>query len=79
MIMNLTMKHFFLSAALLLCVAAASAQPSRRGDPRIEHTRKAAEALKAAGAKVHFTAWPGGHEWQPWRKSLHEFVQLLFK
>ena len=49
------------------------------GDPRIEHTRKAAEALKAAGAKVHFTAWPGGHEWQPWRKSLHEFVQLLFK
>ena len=49
------------------------------GDPRIEHTRKAAEALKAAGAKVHFTAWPGGHEWQPWRKSLHEFVQLLFR
>ena len=44
------------------------------GDPRIEHTRKAAEALKAAGAKVHFSAWPGGHEWQPWRKSLHEFV-----
>jgi len=49
------------------------------GDPRIEHTRKAAEALQAAGAKVRFTAWPGGHEWQPWRKSLHEFVQLLFK
>ena len=49
------------------------------GDPRIEHTRKAAEALKAAGAKVHFSAWPGGHEWQPWRKSLHEFVQMLFK
>ena len=49
------------------------------GDPRIEHTRKAAEALKAAGAKVRFSAWPGGHEWQPWRKSLHEFVQMLFK
>ena len=49
------------------------------GDPRIEHTRKAAQALQAAGAKVHFTAWPGGHEWQPWRKSLHEFVQLLFR
>ena len=49
------------------------------GDPRIEHTRKAAEALKTAGAKVRFTAWPGGHEWQPWRKSLHEFVQLLFR
>ena len=51
MMMNLTMKHFFLSA----------------------------DALKAAGAKIHFTAWPGGHEWQPWRKSLHEFVQMLFK
>ena len=49
------------------------------GDPRIEHTRKAAEALKAAGADVRFSAWPGGHEWQPWRKSLHEFVQLLFR
>jgi enterochelin esterase family protein len=49
------------------------------GDPRIEHTRAAAEALKAAGAKVKFTAWPGGHEWQPWRKSLHEFCQLIFK
>ena len=40
---------------------------------------EAAEALKAAGADVKFSAWPGGHEWQPWRKSLHEFVQLLFK
>ena len=49
------------------------------GDPRIEHTRAAAEALQAAGADVHFTAWPGAHEWQPWRKSLHEFAQLLFK
>ena len=49
------------------------------GDPRIEHTREAAEALKAAGAKVKFTAWPGGHEWQPWRKSLNEFCQLIFK
>ncbi len=49
------------------------------GDPRIEHTRAAAEALNAAGAKVKFTAWPGGHEWQPWRKSLNEFCQLVFK
>ena len=49
------------------------------GDPRIEYTRAAAEALQAAGAQVHFTAWPGAHEWQPWRKSLHEFCQLIFK
>jgi enterochelin esterase family protein len=49
------------------------------GDPRIEHTRNAAEALKAAGADVIFQSWPGAHEWQPWRKSLHEFAQKLFK
>ena len=49
------------------------------GDPRIEHTRAAAEALKAAGAAVQFKAWPGAHEWQPWRKSLHEFCQLIFR
>ena len=49
------------------------------GDPRIEHTRNAAEALRAAGANVIFKSWPGAHEWQPWRKSLHEFAQLLFK
>ena len=49
------------------------------GDPRIEHTRNAAGALKAAGADVIFKAWPGAHEWQPWRKSLHEFAQMLFR
>ena len=49
------------------------------GDPRIEPTTKAAEALKEAGADVIFKSWPGGHEWQPWRKSLHEFSQLIFK
>ena len=49
------------------------------GDPRIEYTRAAAEALREKGADVRFTAWPGGHEWQPWRKSLHEFLQLIFK
>ena len=51
----------------------------QEGDPRIEHTRAAAEALKAAGAAVQFKAWPGAHEWQPWRKSLHEFCQLIFR
>ena len=49
------------------------------GDPRIEYTRAAAEALSEKGANVQFKAWPGGHEWQPWRKSLHEFCQLIFK
>ena len=49
------------------------------GDPRIEPTRAAVGALLDAGAEVVFSAWPGGHEWQPWRKSLHEFCQLIFK
>ena len=34
---------------------------------------------KLKHAEVHFTAFPGGHEWQPWRKSIHEFVQMIFK
>ena len=48
-------------------------------DPRITHTQKAVEAMKAKGAEVEFSAFPGGHEWQPWRKSLHEFAQKLWK
>ena len=48
-------------------------------DPRIEPTKAAVELMRSNGAEIHFTAFPGGHEWQPWRKSLHEFVQLLFK
>ncbi|MCR4859360.1 MAG: esterase [Bacteroidales bacterium] len=49
------------------------------GDPRIGFTREAVRAMQEKGAEVRFRAWPGGHEWQPWRKSLHEFLQLIFK
>jgi enterochelin esterase family protein len=48
-------------------------------DPRITHTKTAVEAMREKGAEIHFSAFPGGHEWQPWRKSLHEMVQMLFK
>lgn len=48
-------------------------------DPRITHTQAAVEAMREKGAEIHFSAFPGGHEWQPWRKSLHEFVQMLFR
>ncbi len=48
-------------------------------DPRITHTKAAVEDMRAKGADIYFSAFPGGHEWQPWRKSLHEFVQMLFK
>lgn len=38
------------------------------------------QALKKAGIDTHFYVSPQtAHEWQSWRRSLHEFTQLLFK
>jgi enterochelin esterase-like enzyme len=38
------------------------------------------DALKETGIKTHFYISPNtAHEWQSWRRSLHEFAQLLFK
>ena len=48
-------------------------------DPRIEYTRKVIKQMKDAGVEVKFNSYPGDHEWQVWRKSLHEFAQYLFK
>jgi enterochelin esterase family protein len=48
-------------------------------DPRIEPTKKFVETMKGKGLKVEFASFPGGHEWQCWRRSLHKFTQLLFK
>lgn len=46
----------------------------RRGDPKADM-----EALKAAGLNSHFYVSPNtAHEWLSWRRSLHEFVPLLF-
>ena len=37
-------------------------------------------ALKAAGINSVYYESPGtAHEWQTWRRSLHEFAPLLFK
>jgi enterochelin esterase-like enzyme len=45
------------------------------GDPR-ENTK----ALKEAGMNTHFYVSPQtAHEWQSWRRGLHEFAPLLFK
>ncbi len=39
-----------------------------------------ADALKAAGANCRFYVSPlTAHEWQTWRRSLHEFAPLLFQ
>ena len=48
-------------------------------DPRIEHTRNIVKKMRDGGVEVQFNSYPGDHEWQVWRKSLHEFAQYLFK
>ena len=49
-------------------------QPRRGGDPEVS-----ANALKEAGINSHYYISPEtAHEWQTWRRSLHEFAPLLF-
>ena len=48
-------------------------------DPRIEYTKKAVATMKEHGLEVAFNSFPGDHEWQVWRKSLHDFAQRVFK
>ena len=48
-------------------------------DPRIEHNRRVANEMQEHGLKVTFESYPGDHEWQVWRKSLHKFATMLFK
>lgn len=48
-------------------------------DPRIEPTKKAVADFKSHGLNVEFASFPGGHEWQVWRKSLNDFAQRIFK
>jgi enterochelin esterase family protein len=47
-------------------------------DPRLEPTKKAVADFKSHGLNVEFAPFPGGHEWQVWRKSLHDFAQRIF-
>ena len=47
-------------------------------DPRLEPTKKAVADFKSHGLNVEFASFPGGHEWQVWRKSLHDFAQRIF-
>jgi enterochelin esterase family protein len=48
-------------------------------DQRIEATKRLIETFKGKGLNVVFASFPGDHEWQVWRKSLHDFAQRLFK
>ena len=47
----------------------------RGGDPKAN-----TEALKAAGVNAYFYVSPDtAHEWQSWRRSLHQFAPLIFQ
>ena len=48
-------------------------------DNRITSTKKAVADMKSKGLNIVFNTFPGDHEWQVWRKSLHDFVQKIFK
>ncbi|MDO4496407.1 MAG: alpha/beta hydrolase-fold protein [Bacteroidales bacterium] len=48
-------------------------------DFRISHTDKAVQNMREGGLEIVYETYPGDHEWQVWRKSLHSFVQKLFK
>ncbi len=48
-------------------------------DPRIEPTKKLIQTFTDKGLNVAFASFPGAHEWQVWRKSLHDFAQRIFK
>ena len=48
-------------------------------DPRFEFTKKEVKKFQDSGLKVHFASFPGDHEWQVWRKSLHDFASRVFK
>jgi enterochelin esterase-like enzyme len=51
-----------------------------RGGPFGGDPKEGIEAISKEGINAHFYVSPmTAHEWQSWRRSLHEFAQLLFK
>ena len=48
-------------------------------DPRIDATRGIVRDMQGRGVDVRFASYPGVHEWQVWRKSLRDFLPLLFR
>ena len=48
-------------------------------DPRITYNKAVVKTMQDAGVNVVFNSFPGDHEWQPWRKSIRDFAQKLFK
>lgn len=48
-------------------------------DPRHAYTQKQCLELSEKGYAVEYHAYPGNHEWEPWRMSLRDFMPRLFQ
>ena len=60
----------------LLFLSIGTAEPERM----YNSVKKYRDAVEAAGIKNVYYESPGtSHEWQTWRRSLHEFAPLLFQ
>ena len=64
-VFNAGLDHFFISCG--------------EQDPRIGYTVDNVKKMQDAGVKVEFSSYPGGHEWQVWRKSFAAFARMLFR
>jgi enterochelin esterase-like enzyme len=47
-------------------------------DPSFVYTAKAVNTFREHGLKVEYNTFSGAHEWQVWRKALHDFTPRLF-
>jgi len=47
-------------------------------DPRFGGTKKAVSTFRESGVEVEYNSFPGGHDFQVFRKSLHDFASRLF-
>lgn len=48
-------------------------------DRRIAYTKPQVQKLQQLGYAITFASYPGFHEWQVWRKSARDFLQLIFR
>ncbi len=49
-----------------------------RSDPRNRYTEPQVRKLQEVGFPVEYRSYPGYHEWHVWRKSLRDFLRLIF-
>ncbi len=47
-------------------------------DPRHQYTQPQVQELQQKGFPIEYRSYPGQHEWHVWRKSLRDFLTLIF-